>query len=110
MTGYDYYDSEIIAAVAQKSGMDEKYVEHTLSNHGWQNYTITFSGTIGSSAYMQVSKINLLLEQKKVIEEIAAFASIYITIYMYDDFYIHLWNGRRFFYFKLCWKDSICIG
>ncbi len=70
--GYDYYDSEIIAAVAQKSGMDEKYVENTLSNHGWQNHTITFRGTLGSSAYMQASKINLLLEQKKVIEEIAA--------------------------------------
>ena len=72
LMGYDYYDSEIIAAVAQKSGMDEKYVENTLSNHGWQNHAITFRGTLGSSAYMQASKINLLLEQKKVIEEIAS--------------------------------------
>lgn len=72
LTGYDYYDSEIISAVAQKSGLDEKYVENTLSNHGWQNHTITFRGTLGSFAYMQSSKINLLLEQKRVIEEIAA--------------------------------------
>lgn len=70
--GYDYYDSEIISMVAQKSGMDASYVENTLSNHGWKNQGITFRGTLGSSAYLQASKVNLLLEQKKVIEEIAA--------------------------------------
>ena len=71
LTGFDYYDSEIISAVAQKSGMDEHYVENTLSNHGWQSQPLTFRGTLGSSAYINASKINLLLEQKKVIEEIA---------------------------------------
>ena len=69
---YDYYDSEIISVVAEKSGMDSSYVENTLSNHGWQNYRISFRGTFGSSAYLQASKVNLLLTQKKVIEEIAA--------------------------------------
>ena len=71
LTGFDYYDSEIISAVAQKSGMDEHYVENTLSNHGWQSQPLTFRGTLGSSAYINASKINLLLEQKKIIEEIA---------------------------------------
>lgn len=70
--GFDYYDSEIIAAVAKNSGMDAKYVENTLGNHGWQNQPITFRGTFASPNYMQSSKINLLLEQKKVIEGIAA--------------------------------------
>lgn len=70
--GYDYYDSEIIAAVAEKSGMDNSYVENTLSNHGWQNYKISFRRTLASSAYIQSSKVGLLLTQKKVIEEIAA--------------------------------------
>ena len=72
LTGFDYYDSEIISAVAHKSGLDEHYVESTLSNHGWQNQVITFRGTLASSAYIQASKINLLLAQKKVIEQIAA--------------------------------------
>ena len=72
LTGFDYYDSEIISAVAKNSGMDEHYVENSLSNHGWQNQVITFGGTLASSAYIQSSKINLLLEQKKVIEQIAA--------------------------------------
>lgn len=69
---YDYYDSEIISMVAQKSGLDATYVENTLSNHGWKNQSITFRETMNSAAYMQASKVSLLLSQKKVIEEIAA--------------------------------------
>ncbi|MEE1243353.1 AAA family ATPase [Frisingicoccus sp.] len=69
--GYDYYDNEIISAVAKNSGMSEHYVNDTLSNHGWQNFPITFHSTLGSSAYPQSGKIKLLVEQKKVIENIA---------------------------------------
>lgn len=68
---YDYYDSEIISAVAKKSGMDANYVENTLSNHGWKNQAITFRGTLASPTYVQSSKIALLLDQKKIIESIA---------------------------------------
>lgn len=68
---YDYYDSEIIAMVSQKNGLDENYVEKTLSDHGWKNQPITFRGTLSSSAYLQASQVGLLLQQKKVIEEIA---------------------------------------
>ncbi len=69
---YDYYDSEIIAMVAKKSGLDADYVENTLSNHGWKNQSITFRATLSSSAYVQSAKVSLLLDQKRVIEEIAA--------------------------------------
>lgn len=68
----DYYDSEIITAVACESGLDPHYVEKKLGDHGWQNLPITFRGTLGSAAYMQSSQIQLLLEQKKVLENIAA--------------------------------------
>lgn len=32
--GYDYYDCEIISAVAEKSGKDASYAARTLGNHG----------------------------------------------------------------------------
>ena len=70
--GFDYYDSEIISAVAKNSGMSADYVESALSNHGWQEYPITYRSTFGSPIYLQTGKVNLLLEQKRVIEEIAA--------------------------------------
>ena len=72
LLGYDYYDSEIISAVAQKSGMDAGYVANTLDNHGWKNQAITFRATLASADYVQSSKVALLIEQKKVIESIAA--------------------------------------
>lgn len=72
ITGFDYYDSEIITAIAQNSGLDRDYVEKALSNHGWQNFPITFRSTFEILPYLQASKVNLLLEQKRVIEEIAA--------------------------------------
>lgn len=70
ITGHDYYDSEIIAAAAKKSGMDEAYIENTLSNHGWRNQAITFRGTLASSAYVESSKVQLP-ERKEAISGIA---------------------------------------
>lgn len=70
--GWDYYDSEIISMVARESGLDMDYVENVLSNHGWKNQTITYRNTLTSVAYGQSSQVSLLLEQKKVIEKIAA--------------------------------------
>lgn len=69
---YDYYDSEIISAVAKQNDMDSRYVEAVLSNHGWKNQPVTFRSTLGSVSYMQSTQIALLLDQKKVIEGIAA--------------------------------------
>lgn len=70
--GYDYYDSEIISAVAKESKLDAAYVESMLGNHGWKNMPLTFRGTLGSTAYARSAQVALLLEQKKVIESIAA--------------------------------------
>ena len=69
--GCDYYDSEIIAAVAKQSGLDAAYVATALGEHGWKQYPITFRNTLGSASYLQSSKVNLLLQQRRVLEEIA---------------------------------------
>lgn len=69
--GCDYYDSEIIAVAAQKSGLDSNYVENTLSNHGWQNIAVTHRPAFAPPTKLQSGKVGLLLEQKRVIEEIA---------------------------------------
>lgn len=69
--GFDYYDREIITAIAEKKGLAEDYVENTLNNHGWQTVPLTYRRTFSGAASMQSVQVNLLLEQKKVIEEIA---------------------------------------
>lgn len=69
LLGCDYYDKEIIAAIAANQNLDEDYVGRILDNHGWENIPLSFRHTfISSTTSMQTV---LLLEQKKIIEQIA---------------------------------------
>ncbi len=69
--GYDYYDREIITAIAEKNGYEENYVEYALNNHQWQTIPLTFRHSFITPMIIQAPQTNLLLEQKRVIEEIA---------------------------------------
>lgn len=65
----DYYDKEIITAIAANQNLDEEYVARTLDNHGWENIPLSFRHTlISNTTSMQTA---LLIEQKKIIEQIA---------------------------------------
>lgn len=102
--GYDYYDSEIIAAVAKKSGMDEAYIENTLSNHGWRNQAITFRGTLASSAYVESSKVQLLLEQKEVISGIAQMGKDCVIVGRNADVILREYEPLNIFVFA--WAEA----
>lgn len=97
LTGFDYYDSEIISAVARNSGMDARYVETALANRGWQNYPISFRGTLSSPAYTQSSGVQLLLEQKKVIEKIAALGKDCIIVGRNADYVLREYEPFNIF-------------
>jgi len=68
--GFAYYDREIITAIAEKKGMDTGYVERAL-NGGWTSIPLTFRHTFATPMLYQGVPTELLLEQKRVIEEIA---------------------------------------
>lgn len=67
--GFDYYDREIITAIARAQGLDEDYVEKALDNRIWQRVPLSYRRSFGGMA-MQVPQTGLLLEQKRVIEGI----------------------------------------
>ncbi len=69
--GFDYYDREIIAAIAQTKGMNEEYVEKLLDNHAWRTVPLTFRHSFHVTTVMNNPQIPLLLEQRNVIEGIA---------------------------------------
>lgn len=77
---FDYYDNEIISAIAKNSGLNEKYVENALTDHGWKNYPVTFHSTFGSAPYVKNGRIELLVEQKKVIEQIASLNKDFVIV------------------------------
>ena len=51
--GFDYYDSEIIFSVAKNRGLDEKYTEKLLEEHGWKNIPIICIPILGLFAGRQ---------------------------------------------------------
>ena len=69
--GFDYYDREIITSIAQAQGMDEHYVEKALEDHAWQHIPLTYGRSFATSAIMQTTQTNLLIEQKRVLDGIA---------------------------------------
>lgn len=69
--GFDYYDREIITAISESQGLGEDYIERSLENHAWRTVPITYRRSFRSSPVMSSPQISLLLEQKRIIEEIA---------------------------------------
>ena len=97
LLGFDYYDSEIIAAVAERSGLDAGYVASTLDAHGWQNYPISFGHSLNSYSYVQASRIQLLLQQRKVLQEIAALGKDCIIVGRDADVILEQYKPFRLF-------------
>jgi len=69
LTGWDYYDKEIITAIADNKNLDEGYVSRMLENHGWKNVPLSFRNSFAAAAPSMQTV--LLVEQKQVIEKIA---------------------------------------
>ncbi len=67
---YDYYDGEIIADIAERSGLDPDYIENTLEDHGWQAIPMTVHHTFASPIALPSPQVELLVEQRHVIEGI----------------------------------------
>ncbi len=70
MLGFDYYDREIITEIAKNKGMSEHFVEGTLTGSSFVN-TIPLSFGVTFAYSSSQIKTDLLIEEKRVLEEIA---------------------------------------
>lgn len=70
--GFDYYDREIVTAISRSKGLDADYVERALDLPAGQRIPVTFRRSFTEATVMNGPQISLLLEQKKVIENIAS--------------------------------------
>ena len=69
LLGYDYYDREIITAIADRQKIDPGYVERTLENaYAWRTVPLTFRRSFITPSVMQTTQTNLLLEQKQTLD------------------------------------------
>lgn len=71
LLGIDYYDREIITAIARQKGLDEDYVETALEKRNWQAMPLTFGRSFAGISGMRQMQTDLLVAQKHVIEGIA---------------------------------------
>lgn len=69
--GFEYYDREIICAVAQKSCLDEGYVEKLLEKGIPKSFPITFGRTFSFPDSTQQNYTKLLVAQQQFITELA---------------------------------------
>ena len=71
LLGYDYYDREIIQALAQKQGLDPDQVHRMLSSHGWHQYQLTYRHSFHQSVSGAWTQTEMLVRQREIIREIA---------------------------------------
>ena len=69
--GFDYYDREIITAVAEKSSFDVDYVENMLEKGLPKIFPLTFGRTFSYPDSAQQNFTKILLAQQQIITGIA---------------------------------------
>lgn len=67
----NYYDREILTAIAKNTEMDERYIESIINNGSIHSFPLTFGRTFSYSSDIN-NKAVLLAQQNKIIKEIAA--------------------------------------
>ena len=69
--GYDYYDKEIISEIAKKHKLDEDFVEKTLDKQIWKTIPLNYGRTISFINSIPSMQMDLMIEEKEVLEKIA---------------------------------------
>ncbi len=71
LLGWDYYDKEIIEALAEDQGMGQEQVRETLSHHGWHNVQLTYRNSFAHLGFDHGMRTQLLVRQREIIRSIA---------------------------------------
>ncbi len=69
--GFAYYDEEILAAIARKSGLAEDYVNAIVEKRVPQAYPITYGRTFGAVTADSENFVRILRAQEAVLRELA---------------------------------------
>ncbi|MDD2476624.1 MAG: cytidylate kinase-like family protein [Dysgonamonadaceae bacterium] len=96
LLGYDYYDKEIITTIASNKGMDEDYVARLIEQQGWPNIPMTFHQSL-VGVPMDTTHTELLLEQKRVIEQIAKAGNDCVIVGRNADVLLHEYEPFNIF-------------
>ena len=109
--GFQYYDREIITAVAQKSSFDEEYVEKTLERGIPRTFSISFGRTFSFPDVAQQNYTKLLVAQQQFIEDIAKKGEDFVIVGRAADVILKDYNPLNLFvYAEMDSKIKRCRG
>ncbi|MCR5690062.1 MAG: cytidylate kinase-like family protein [Clostridiales bacterium] len=95
--GWDYYDREIIDAIAENKGCDPDYVRRTLSNHGWHNVQLTYSSTFSQLLWDPGRSTELLTKEQEILRGIAEMGNDCVIIGRRADVILEEYRPFRLF-------------
>jgi len=68
---FAYYDSEVITAIANETGMTENYIDNIFEN-GIYPYAFQFAKSFSTYSSLRSDQMNILVAQQKILKEIAS--------------------------------------
>lgn len=78
--GWDYYDKEIIDALAQAHGYDSDYIRRTLADHGWHNVQLSYRNSFAQLLLDPAQSTELRLREREILRSIAALGNDCVII------------------------------
>lgn len=94
---FDYYDREIIEEIAKNKGLDENYVASELENNDWQHAPLHFRCSFLGVSSLASAHVDLLLEQRKVIEAIAERGRDFVIVGRNSDIILKKYGSLNIF-------------
>ena len=70
--GFDYYDREIITAIAKNQELEEEFVANMMDRDLWKTIPLKFNHSFDNVNTAEITQQDLLKEEERVLGEIAA--------------------------------------
>lgn len=93
--GWDYYDREIIQALAAEQGLHPEYVHKVLNTHGWHDFQLTYRNSFHQTMPGIARRTELLVAQREILLEIADAGNDCIIVGRDADVILQDWHPLR---------------
>ena len=95
--GWDYYDREIIDALAESHGYAPEFIKRSLANHGWQNVQLTYRNSFSHLLYNPGQHTELLVREREILKGIAELGNDCIIIGRDADVILEAYHPFRIY-------------
>ena len=95
--GFDYYDREIITAIAKNQELEEAFVANIMNKSLKTTFSRKFRTNIGADEVAEISHQDLLHEEQRVLDAIAAKGRDCVIVGRHAEYRLRNFNPYRIF-------------